>query len=256
MSPIDFLELCWEEEKEEKDEHTLKTRFISIVWVNSIFRMSQLNIHITLSAASGLSGFLSGWYLSASFRYVFLISSGVAVLERPKISYKVSPEVLLWNKMEKKRKFLALFYACVDATLSENINRKKSMLEWNADKIWIVIRLEFLRHQQVVAMNVFFLSTEINNHYCWKMCNAHMRFGLKFQQSRLQQYATNCDCGFLICCMSYAMNMCNCVKHLRFAYPESKWNEIPLLSGSFQLFSMLVMRPIHNTCVSVEYAEN
>lgn len=48
----------------------------------------------TLSAASGLSGFLSGWYLSASFRYVFLISSGVAVLERPNISYNVSPDVL------------------------------------------------------------------------------------------------------------------------------------------------------------------
>lgn len=56
----------------------------------------------TFSEASGLSGFLSGWYLSASFRYVFLISSGVAVLDRPKISYNVSPEVLNQSKKNEK----------------------------------------------------------------------------------------------------------------------------------------------------------
>lgn len=44
-------------------------------------------IHLlTLSAASGLSGFLSGWYFSASLRYVFLISSAVAVFGTPNSS--------------------------------------------------------------------------------------------------------------------------------------------------------------------------
>lgn len=48
----------------------------------------------TFSAASGLLGFLSGWYLRASFRYVFLMSSAVAVFGKPSVWYNVSPAVL------------------------------------------------------------------------------------------------------------------------------------------------------------------
>lgn len=66
-------------------------------------KVSSRHCLLTLSEASGLSGFLSGWYLSASFRYVFLISSGVAVLERPNISYNVSPDVL-HTQQEKNEK--------------------------------------------------------------------------------------------------------------------------------------------------------
>lgn len=49
---------------------------------------------LTFSAASGLLGFLSGWYLSASRRYVFLISSCVAVLGSDNTRYNESPDVL------------------------------------------------------------------------------------------------------------------------------------------------------------------
>lgn len=53
-------------------------------------RFTSLNF----SAASGLLGFLSGWYLRASFRYVFLMSSAVAVFGKPSVWYNVSPAVL------------------------------------------------------------------------------------------------------------------------------------------------------------------
>lgn len=52
-------------------------------------RFTSLNF----SAASGLLGFLSGWYLRASFLYVFLMSSAVAVFGKPRVWYNVSPAV-------------------------------------------------------------------------------------------------------------------------------------------------------------------
>ena len=59
------------------------------------FFWSSLNVvGQTFSAASGLLGFLSGWYLRASFRYVFLMSSAVAVFGKPSVWYNVSPAVL------------------------------------------------------------------------------------------------------------------------------------------------------------------
>lgn len=68
---------------------------------SSIDRIKQKFEFITFSDASGLSGFLSGWYFRANFLYVFLTSSGVAVFGKPSVSYNVSPEVLRQKKKTK-----------------------------------------------------------------------------------------------------------------------------------------------------------
>lgn len=52
----------------------------------NVFNLFYYVILQTFSAASGLLGFLSGWYFSANFLYVFLISSGVAVFGISKIA--------------------------------------------------------------------------------------------------------------------------------------------------------------------------
>ena len=55
------------------------------------------NYQLTISSASGLSGFLSGWYFRANLRYFFLISSFVDVLGISNSWYKLSPVLLkLW----------------------------------------------------------------------------------------------------------------------------------------------------------------
>ena len=50
-----------------------------------------LKYDFTISSASALSGFLSGWYFKASLRYFFLISSFVDVFGMSNNWYKLSP---------------------------------------------------------------------------------------------------------------------------------------------------------------------
>merc|ERR1719233_4626 len=51
-------------------------------------------IFLNISSASTLSGFLSGWYFSASLRYFFLISAAVEVLGISSSSYRLLPDLL------------------------------------------------------------------------------------------------------------------------------------------------------------------
>lgn len=76
---------------------------ISLNWTNNNFIHKNIHpevdtqwhiIQQTFSAASGLLGFLSGWYFNDNFLNVFLISSGVAVFGISKIAYRESPDVL------------------------------------------------------------------------------------------------------------------------------------------------------------------
>ena len=51
-------------------------------------------IFLNISSASTLFGFLSGWYLSASFLYFFFMSASVEVLGMSNNSYKLFPDLL------------------------------------------------------------------------------------------------------------------------------------------------------------------